>query len=549
MSDEDVAVNQEDTAAEQDEEQPEQDAKQPEQDEEQPEQDEEQPAEELSEEEQAMAKLKEAISVEKEEIGPLRLKLTVTVPQDTLDERRGDQFAELKRDALVPGFRKGHAPLRLVEKRFATDVGEQLKTQLIGSGYLAAVEKEDLKPLGDPLFWVKVKEERVGDDDKPYKVETEKLLPIDKAVDNMILPKEGPLTFSCELELKPEFELPELEKIPVKRPAVAIDDDDVESELERMCMMRGVFQPVEEGEVEADDLLYADMKITVDEEVIAREENVELAARDLRVKGVPLVGFGKAVVGKALGDQVTFEAEVPDDHENIDIRGKTAQFEFVICEVKRLEVPPIDEEFLATTGFDSEKELRAATRSSLESQLDATINRGMREQIGQYLVDKTVLEIPEGLSQRQTDRSIARRMIEMYQAGIPQAQVEKEMDELRARAHDQAVRDLKLFFILEKIAEERNIDVTEEQLNGAIAQIARQSNRRFDRVRDELSKGEGLKTLYLQLRDQQVLKALLEEAEITETEGPKKKKKVKKKKTAKKKKTTKKKVSRKKTDE
>lgn len=535
MSDEDLAVNEKDTAAEQDEEQPEQD--------------EEQPAEELSEEEQAMAKLKEAISVEKEEIGPLRLKLTVTVPQDTLDERRGEQFAELKRDALVPGFRKGHAPLRLVEKRFASDVGEQLKTQLIGSGYLAAVEKEELKPLGDPLFWVKVKEERVGEDDKPRKVETEKLLPIDKAVDNMTLPKEGPLTFSCELELKPEFELPELEKIPVKRPAITIDDDDVESELERMCMMRGVFQPVEDGEVEPDDLLYADMKMSVDEELIAREENYELAARDLRVEGVPLVGFGEAVVGKALGDQVTFEAEVPDDHENIDIRGETAQFEFVIREIKRLEVPPIDEDFLATTGFDSEEDLRAATRFSLESQLEATINRGMREQIGQYLVDKTVLEIPEGLSQRQTDRSIARRMIEMYQAGIPEAQVEKEMDELRAKAHDQAVRDLKLFFILEKIAEERDIDVTEEQLNGAIAQIARQSNRRFDRVRDELSKGEGLKTLYLQLRDQQVLEALLEQAEITETEVPKKKKRAKKKTTANKKKTTKKKVSRKKTDE
>ncbi|UCC30535.1 MAG: hypothetical protein JSU86_20340 [Phycisphaerales bacterium] len=103
MSDEDLAVNEKDTAAEQDEEQPEEDARQPEQDQ-------GQPAEELSEEEQAMAKLKEAISVEKEEIGPLRLKLTVTVPQDTLDERRGEQFAELKRDLLVPGFRGAQAP-------------------------------------------------------------------------------------------------------------------------------------------------------------------------------------------------------------------------------------------------------------------------------------------------------------------------------------------------------------------------------------------------------------------------------------------------------
>lgn len=147
----------------------------------------------------------------------------------------------------------------------------------------------------------------------------------------------------------------------------------------------------------------------------------------------------------------------------------------------------------------------------------------MHEQIGAYLIDNTTLEIPEGLSQRQTDRSVARRMIEMYQMGAPQTEIEKMMDELRARAHDQAVRDLKLFFILEKIAEERKIEVNEEQVNSAIAQIAQRSNKRFDRVRDELSKGNGMMTLYLQLRDRQVLEALLEDAEITETEGPKKK--------------------------
>ena len=114
--------------------------------------------EELSKEEEIKAKLKEAITVECEEIGSLRQKLTITVPRETLDERMTDQFAELKRDALVPGFRKGHAPLRLVEKRFASDVGEQLTSEIISGAYMAAVEKEDLKPLGDPLFWIKVKD-------------------------------------------------------------------------------------------------------------------------------------------------------------------------------------------------------------------------------------------------------------------------------------------------------------------------------------------------------------------------------------------------------
>ncbi len=175
------------------------------------------------------------------------------------------------------------------------------------------------------------------------------------------------------------------------------------------------------------------------------------------------------------------------------------------------------------TGCTSEDELRVAVRSSLESRLDATVQRAMREQVGEFLIDSTKLDIPEGLSQRQTDRSVARRRIAMYQAGVPETEIEKQMDELRAKVHDQAVRDIKLFFILEKIAEDRDINVSEEQVNGAIAQIAQQSNKRFDRVRDDLSKGDGLATLYYQLRDQQVLDALLTEAKITEIEGPKKK--------------------------
>lgn len=515
MSDEDVAVEQENELAE--------------------------PQEELTEEEQAMARLKEAISVDREDIGPLRMKLTVTVPGDTLDERRGEQFAELKRDALVPGFRKGHAPLALIEKRFAGDVGEQLKSQLIGNGYLAAVEKENLKPLGDPLFWVQVTEERIGADEKPHKVNTEKLLPIDQAIDNMTLPKQGPLTFSCELELTPEFELPKLEKIPVKRPKISIQESDVTAEVDRLRMMRGKFEPVEKGTIKIDDMLYADMKMTVDGETIATEENFDLAARDVVVQGVPLIGFGDAVKGKKLDATIEFEGAVPDDHENIAIRGKKAKFEFDVREVKRLELPALDDGFLSSLGFDNEAELRETFKASLESRLDATIKESLREQVGEYLVDNTQLDIPEGLSKRQTDRSIARRRISMYQAGMPESEINKQIDGLRAKAYDQAVRDLKLYFILEKIAEDREIDIGEEQLNGAIAQIAQQTQKRFDRVRDELSKGNGLATLYLQLRDQKVLEMLLEDAEIIETEGPKKKKPTTeaKKKTAKKK-TTKK---------
>ena len=218
---------------------------------------------------------------------------------------------------------------------------------------------------------------------------------------------------------------------------------------------------------------------------------------------------------------VTFDATIPEDHENIDVRGKKAKFEFTIREIKRLELPILDKSLLSQIGFDSEKELRNAIRSKLEFDIESAVKRNMREQIGDYLIDHIDIDIPEGLSQRQTDRSVARRLIELYQSGISEADIEKAKDQMQIEAHDQVVRDLKLYFILEKIAEERKIEVGEEQINGAIAQIAQRSNKRFDRVRDELSKGDGLMSLYLQIRDEKVLESLLEDAAITETDRPK----------------------------
>lgn len=476
--------------------------------------------EELSEDQKLMAELKEAVSVKKEDLGGLRLKLTVTVPREMIEGRMNKEFAELKREAAIPGFRKGHAPLKLVEKRFATDVGQQLKSQLLGSGYLAAVEKEEIKPLGDPLIWCKVKEERIGDDGKPRNIEVEKLLPIDRALDHMNLAKDGPLTFSCEMEVKPEFALPELGGIPVTRPRLTVGENDINDAITRVRYRDATFEPVEKGGVEFNDMLYADLKVTVAGETLASEQNVDIAARPMRLHGIPLPDLAKSLDKKKIGDDVIIEATVPDDHEKVELRGKKAKLEITIREIKRLVTPPIDAEFLANAGFDTEADFRAMIRERLEERLERDIKELMLDQVGDFLIKNTKLEIPAGLSQRQTDRSVARRMVELMQRGVPEVEINRLMDEMRTKAHDQTVRDLKLFFVLEKIASEREIDINEEELNAAISDIARESGKRFDRVRDELSKGDALSMLYLRLRDEKVLQQILDDAAVTEGDAP-----------------------------
>ena len=463
------------------------------------------------------AKLKEAIQVETEEVGPLRKKLTITIPRDTIDERMSDQFSELKRDAVVPGFRKGRAPLKLIEKRFGDDVGDELVSKLVGSSYLAAVEKTELKTLGDPLIWARVPEE--GQDGSHSGQPAEKLVTIEKALRVMELPSEGPMTFACEVELRPEFDLPDLEKIPVEKPTVQITDADVSTELDRLRGIRGHYAPVEDA-IQDDDLVVADMTMSVEGKVIKEEKNVAVAARTQRVDNVTL-DLGKALPGKKAGETVSVEGTCDDDDENLEHRGKKATFTFAIQDVKRLELPPLDEEFVGMLGFDSKKELTEHTRADLEARLSSVIQRGMRGQIGKYLLENTKLEVPSGLSHRQTDRLVARRMVDMYRHGIPESTIEKQADELRARVGEETVNDLKLFFIMEKIAEKMEIDVADDELNGAIAMIAQHQNKRFDRVRDELAKNQRLTALYLQLRDDKILDALLAGATVTELTPPK----------------------------
>ncbi len=460
-------------------------------------------------------KLKEELQVTTEEVGTLRKKLIITVPRAAIDRRMSEQYDELSHDATVPGFRKGRAPRRLIEKRFGHDVSDQIRTQLVGQAYLAATEKEDLKTLGDPMIWATPKSDKQGE-----AASGEKLVSVQEALALIELPDEGDLTLACEVEVRPEFSLPDLKGIKLERPKVSITDDDVDKEINRRLATLGSWEPVEEGPVEADDMIVADVKMTVDDETVIDEENVELAARPQRIEGIVLEDLGEVLVGKKIGDECTAEATVPDDHERENLRGKTAKFTFKLQDLKRLRLPELDSDFLAGLGFETEKDLRAFFRTEMEAKLDQVINEALHNQAQRYLLENVELDLPDQLSSRQIDRAVVRRMVDMRMQGVPQEEIEKHADELRTTVSEQVPQELKLQFILDAVGEEQEVEVSEEELNAQIAGIARQYNRRFDRVRDELAKGDGMHSLYVRLRDAKILDRLVADAEISDVEPP-----------------------------
>lgn len=449
-------------------------------------------------------KLKEVIDVKVDELATLRRKLTITVPRDTLDDQVKEQYDELRREAMVPGFRKGRAPRRLLEKRFGSEVSETLVQQLVSTGYMAAIDKAGLKVLGDPLIYTKADGEG------------EQLEEVQPALEKIELPPEGPLVFSCEVEIRPEFELPSLDGIPLEKPIVSISDEDVDTQVKRLRSMRGTLEPVTDGGIEPDDYVTVNLKITADGQVIKEQEGARLAARPQVVDGVVLETLGDTLKGAKAGDTVKTTGTIPDDYAKAEYRGKEATFEFEIKDVQRIKLPEVNEEFVKSWGFESEKDMRDYIRKDLESDLDAEIRRGMRGQAAKYLLDNTSFELPERLSNRQINMVTTSRILELYRRGIPPAEAEKMMDELKTSSREDAISELKLAFIMEKLSEQIEVEVGEGEINGQIAAIAQRQGQRFDRVRDQLAKEGGLTTLYVRLRDDKILDELIGKASVTE---------------------------------
>jgi len=467
--------------------------------------------EELEEQEQSLEdKLKEVIETDVEDLGSLRKKLTIRVPRETLDEQTEEQYGELRREAQVPGFRKGRAPRRLLEKRFGRDVNETLLSSLVGTSYQVALDKIEIKVIGDPLIWAKKKD-----------AEVETLVEVKEAVNLLELPTEGPFEFSCEVEVRPEFKLPDIEGIPIEKPVIKVTDENVDDQIKRYLSMRGSYQAISEGVVEKDDLLDADLTMTSEGKQIKQQSGVQVAARPQMIEGVALEDLDTVLVGAKIGDTRSISGTIPDDYAQAEYRGKQADFEITVKAIRRLKVPELDEQFIQMMGFDSEQELRDFIRNDLESRIEEQVRQNMSAQVYNYLYENTDFELPARLSERQTDRVVARRMIELYRQGVPPVEAEKHMDELKTSAKEQAAHDLKLAFIMEALAEEVEVEVSESEINGVIASIAQRQGRRFDRVRDELIKQNGIVNLYVQLRDDKIVAQLIEKARITEKEPEK----------------------------
>ena len=452
--------------------------------------------------------------------GPCKKKIEIEIPAEAIHAKLDEKYGELKKDAMIPGFRKGRAPIRLLEKRFGTDVSQQVKLELLVAASDAAIKDNDINTLGEP------------------DVDHEKIE----------LPTEGPMKVEFEVEVRPEFDLPELEGIEVEKPKIEVTDKQVDDEVQALRKRAGVWTPKEKGGAAEEDQVIADVTLVTEGSAdYDKRENTEITLRKTGfVAGVPVEDLDKLLKGAKHGDEKKTTVDIPETFYNEDLRGKKIDLTIEVKEVKSLEPAELNEEFFKRLGVDDEADLKDKIREQISTQAERQARSAMSEQVYAFLKDKIDFELPNDVVAAQSVSILQRQYSNMLMQGMAKEQVDEQMDQLKASSEEQAAEQLKMYFVMDKLADKFEVEVSEEEINGQIAYAAAMRGRRPEKMREELAKDGSLAQMTLQIREEKCIEKILEKANIKDVDEVAKKPAAEKKTAAKK--TAKKKTTKKKED-
>ncbi|HEX3998499.1 MAG TPA: trigger factor [Pirellulales bacterium] len=410
--------------------------------------------------------------------------ITVTIPRDDIERYFGKAFDELMPSATVPGFRAGRAPRKLVEHRFRKDLAEQVKSSLVMDSLSQITDDNKLSAISEP----------------------------DLDLEAVEVPDEGPMSYEFNLEVRPEFDLPQWKGLTIRRPVRETSDVDVQRHFVRMVGKRGRLVPFD-GPAEVDDHITANVTFLDGDQVVSEhpEEVIRLAAvlslRDARIEN-----FGPSMAGVRGGETRSLPVQISESAEE-SVRGLKLTAKFEVLEVKKLEVPELTPELLEELGdFTSEGDFRDALRDDLDRQLKYHQQQEARKQVTSLLTAAATWELPPELLHRQSRREMERTKLELRRSGFSDEQIQEQENQIRQNVLASTARLLKEHFILERIAEEEKIGDQPTDYDDEISLIAGQSGESERRVRAHLEQRDLMDVLRNQIIERKVIELVLSQA-------------------------------------
>jgi trigger factor len=428
-------------------------------------------------------------TVEIRDVGPCRKHIKVTVDRAAIDDRMKEKFNELSADAVVAGFRPGKAPRKVLERRYAKDVGEQVKSEVLMASLQQMAEEHDIAPLAAP----------------------------DINPDRIDMPAQGNLVYEFEVEVRPQFDLPNYKGLKIRKPVHTFAAKEVDDEVRRLLMPHGQVVPKPEGKAELGDIVVVDGVIRDGSREIGRFNETQFQVNKvLAFKDGMAEKFAEQVQGAGPGDTRVVDINLSAAAADPGLRGKTVQGTFEIKDVKTVRLPELTHEFLHQFGVHSEEQFRELVGVILQRRLEHEQRRSARQQVIDQIQAASSWELPEDLLRRQARKSLNRRIMEMRADGIPEEEIAARERVLAQDILRNTELALKEHFVLQKIAEVEKIDVTEDDIDAEINRIAAQANEAPRRIRARLERDDMLETLAAEMIERKALDLILDSAQYEE---------------------------------
>ena len=411
-----------------------------------------------------------------------RRELELEIPAEEVSKASEKVAKEFAKMARVPGFRPGKAPISLIKRRFAEDIKSEVLQNLVPETVEKAVAEQKLTPVSQPQ------------------------------VDKLEFKEGEPVKFRASFDVLPDFTLANYKSLEIEMPEMNLTDEDVNKALAEMQQRAAAFTPVEARVVENDDFVQVKLHGTPEgggDPLDAESVLCHVGAEET------MEPFNENLRGANVGDHKDFDVNYPADYPDAKLAGKLFHYSVDVLGIKTKKLPELNDEFAKdVSDATSLDELKSKIRESLEHERDHRQKDLQREKVIGELVKLHDFPVPETLVEHQMDVRLERVVRSLAQQGVDPRAVNIDWVTLRRRQEDRAKDDVKAELVIDRIASEEKIDVTEEELDHELEHMAGHSGESAEVLRARLTKQGALDRMKAKLRSDKTIDWLGQNASV-----------------------------------
>lgn len=418
------------------------------------------------------------------ESGTCKKELVIEIPPDIVRQESEAVTAQYRRMARIPGFRPGRAPASLIRRHFQDDIRNEVVQTLLPKYFENAVKGQRMSVIGRPQFA------------------------------DLKFEDDSPLTCTAKFEVLPEFELKDYKGLEVEQETLEVTEDELKKSLEDLRDRAATFEPVEDRPAADGDYVQVNYR-GVDK---SDSEAKPLEANDAMVHlagdgAVP--EFTENLRGAKPGDVREFDVNYPEEYASKALAGKSLSYRVEIQSVKKKVVPELDDEFAKSVGeFKAVEELKARVSENLAAHKKYEAESGAKQDLLNQLVAAHSFPVPDTLVEAQIDGKLERLLGRLISQGIDPRNVGLDWQKLREDGRHEAEKDVRGSLILEKVADAESVEVTEDEIDGLIRDLAQERREAPAALKTRLTRDGELSTIERRLRNQKALDLIYHNAKI-----------------------------------